>query len=237
MRHLRVGVLGGMGPAATILLQQRLMEAVVVDDDNGHIPLLVDMNTQVPSRIEYLLHGRGDSPGPVLSKMARDLELSGADLLVMPCCTAHHFADEIEQATAIPFLHMLHLTVRELRRRVPKAAQIGVLASPATEKIGLFKKIFQAYGLNPVHACGADRVLEIIEGIKRDGVTDEHVRATQLETFELSHGGVDAIVLGCSEFSLVSPRLTSRLPIVDAMDALVSGIAAAANEQQLKRTG
>ena len=96
MKAPRVGVLGGMGPAATILMQQRLIDAVTVSGDNGHIPLLVDMNPQVPSRIDYLLHDSGVSPGPVLSRMARNLEAGGVDVLAMPCCTAHYFADQIE---------------------------------------------------------------------------------------------------------------------------------------------
>ena len=44
----KIGVLGGMGPEATILFQRRLVKVVPAKEDQDHIPLLIDMNTQVP---------------------------------------------------------------------------------------------------------------------------------------------------------------------------------------------
>ena len=86
----RVGILGGMGPQATILLMQKVLAAVPAQDDAGHIPLIVDQNPQVPSRIRRLIEGVGEDPGPVLADMARRLVAGGAEALAMPCNTAHH---------------------------------------------------------------------------------------------------------------------------------------------------
>lgn len=224
MSFPRVGIIGGMGPAATILLQQRLLDAVQVSDDDGHIPLLVDMNPQVPSRIDYLIHGTGSNPGPVLSRMARSLEAGGAEILAMPCCTAHHFAEHIEQSTSIPFLNMVALSVQEIAQEVPAMGKVGILASPASQKIGLFGTALKPHGFTAVYAEESSKILKIIEGIKRQGPTDEYIEATQQAVNQLVKAGVSAVLIGCSEFSLVANKLELELPVVDAVDVLARHI-------------
>ena len=94
----RIGILGGMGPEATVALMQRVIALVPARDDADHVPLIVDQNPQVPSRIAYLIEGRGEDPGPVLIAMARRLETAGAEAIAMPCNTAHHWAGAIAGA-------------------------------------------------------------------------------------------------------------------------------------------
>ncbi|HCE72467.1 MAG TPA: aspartate racemase, partial [Ruegeria sp.] len=117
-----VGILGGMGPEATILLQQRLLATVRAADDADHLPLLIDMNPQVPSRIAHLIQGTGTDPGPTLAQMARGLEQAGATALGMPCNTAHHYAPAIEAAVSIPLLNMVSLSVARARALVAPGA-------------------------------------------------------------------------------------------------------------------
>jgi aspartate racemase len=106
-----VGILGGIGPEATVLLMKRLLKAVEAHDDADHIPLIVHQNPGVPSRIRRLIEGTGEDPGPVLAQMARDLQAAGAEALAMPCNTAHAYAPEIMAATPLPFLDMRATTV------------------------------------------------------------------------------------------------------------------------------
>ena len=126
----RVGILGGMGPEATILVMQKVLAAVKARDDADHIPLIVDQNPQVPSRIRHLIEGTGEDPGPVLADMARRLVAGGAQALAMPCNTAHHYAPAIRSAVAVPFLDMVEASVAHAATRARPGAQIGVLASP-----------------------------------------------------------------------------------------------------------
>jgi aspartate racemase len=88
----RIGILGGMGPEATVLQMSRLITATPAQDDADHIPLIVDTNTQVPSRVAALIEGGGTDPAPVLAAVAKRLEEAGAGALAMPCNTAHHYA-------------------------------------------------------------------------------------------------------------------------------------------------
>ena len=113
----RVGILGGMGPEATILMQQRLLQAIPAQDDSDHIPLLIDMNPQAPSRIAHLIEGTGGDPAPVLAQMARRLETGGAEALAMPCNTAHSYAASITSAVEIPLLNMVTLSAERGRAR------------------------------------------------------------------------------------------------------------------------
>ncbi|MCW1950783.1 MAG: amino acid racemase [Octadecabacter sp.] len=220
----RIGILGGMGPAATILLQQRILDAVPVKGDSDHIPLLIDMNPQVPSRIDYLIHHEGRNPGPVLAEMAKGLEARGADALVMPCNTAHHFASYIEDATSVPFLNMVELSAAELAKHAPKRGRVGVLASPATETVGLFHSAFQAAGLTASYPENSAQMLHAIEDIKANGPSEQNISVVQATMENLCRDGVDAFLVGCSEFSLVARELTSSVPIIDALDVLTDAI-------------
>ncbi len=151
-----VGILGGMGPEATILLMQKVLAAVPARDDADHVPLLVHQNPQVPSRIKALIEGGGDDPGPTLAKMARDLQSAGARALAMPCNTAHHYAPAIRAATDLPFLDMLDLTAAHLARM--GARRVGMLASPATRIAGVFGAPFAAFWRSSARSRAARRL-------------------------------------------------------------------------------
>ena len=220
----RIGILGGMGPAATILLQQRILEMTKVETDGDHLPLLIDMNTQVPSRINYIINGQGESPGPVLARMAQGLESHGADVIVMPCCTAHHFAADIVESVSIPFLNMVQLAIAEVAQLVPGGSSIGILASPATQKIELFKKELQSQGLKERFPKDTGAMLSAIKTIKKSGPCPMVIEHVQTAIAELEKSQAKAIIVGCSEFSLISNELSSTIPLVDAVSVLTQSI-------------
>jgi len=105
-----VGVIGGMGPDATVDFMSRVIAFTEATRDQDHVRMLVDNNPAVPCRQEALLRD-GKDPGPVLAGMARGLETAGADFLVMPCNTAHAFADVVRDAVSIPLLSIVDTTV------------------------------------------------------------------------------------------------------------------------------
>src|ERR1700679_257808 len=109
-----VGVIGGMGPEATVDFLRRIVAATPARDDADHIHVLVDNNPQIPSRIAALIDGHGEDPAPVLCAMARGLEKQGADFLVMPCNTAHYYLQRIARAVNIPVLDMIALSIAQI---------------------------------------------------------------------------------------------------------------------------
>ena len=87
-----VGIIGGMGPEATVELMRRVTARTRAEDDADHVHLLVESNPKIPSRIAHLLEGTGDDPLPEILRVARNLQGAGAEALAMPCNTAHHYA-------------------------------------------------------------------------------------------------------------------------------------------------
>lgn len=219
-----VGILGGMGPEATILLQQRLLARVKARDDADHLPLLIDMNPQVPSRIAHLIDGTGPSPAPCLARMARGLERAGASALAMPCNTAHHYAPAITEASALPFLNMVELSVAQAARGLAPGGTVGFLASPAVQTAGVFDPALSRAGLRALWPRDAARQLSTIRQIKAQGPTPAALRALQAMAEELAGDGAAMLCIACSEFSLLARDISTPLPVLDTIDVLAKAI-------------
>lgn len=211
-----VGILGGMGPQATILLMQKVLDAVPARDDADHVPLIVHQNPAVPSRIAALIEGTGPSPLPALQAMARDLQAAGADALAMPCNTAHAYADGIRAACTLPFLDMLSETAKALEGK----GRIGILASPATRLTG----IFDSYLRQPYVAPEDDGpVLEMIRAVKGGASATDIAPALTRAARQLLPRA-DHILIACTELSLAAPLLPDDVAWTDSLDCLVARI-------------
>ena len=230
-RKRTVGVLGGMGPEATILFMQRVLAAVEARDDSDHIPLLIDNNTQTPSRIAALIDGTGADPAPVLAGMARRLAGAGAEALVMPCNTAHAYEQTVRDAVGIPFLSMMELTAARIAAERP-GATVGLLASPATREAGVFERPLRAQGLTPLYAEDQDGLLAAIRALKVAS-DDTNAAASVIAAGEqLLDAGADLLLIGCSEFSLIKERIAQTGPTVDSLDVLVSAAVSFATRRE-----
>ncbi|NOC86003.1 aspartate/glutamate racemase family protein [Ruegeria sp. HKCCD6428] len=219
-----IGILGGMGPEATILLQRKLVEAVPVSDDRDHIPLLIDMNTQVPSRIAHLIERAGEDPGPTLAAMARRLQDAGAVALAMPCNTAHHYAKAITDAATVPLLNMAELAADHAVGTLGKGGCVGVLASPAVRRTCLFETALHARGLSTVWPTDDDAMLAAIRAIKVNGQSDKARETLRASSRALVKAGADLQFVACSEFSLIADSVADDANAVDTIDLLVRAI-------------
>lgn len=220
----RVGILGGMGPQATILLMQKLVDVVAADDDADHIPLLVDQNPQVPSRIRRLIEGTGDDPGPVLVRMAERLVAGGAEALAMPCNTAHHFAPMIRAAVGVPFIDMVDLSVTQAARLAGVDGSIGILASPAVRKIGLFDARMARFGVRTLYPGDEASLLATIRRIKASGPGHEARAALRAASDDLLQQGASVQMIACTEFSLLADATANDVTAFDTLDVLAEAI-------------
>ncbi|MFW5681303.1 MAG: aspartate/glutamate racemase family protein [Pseudomonadota bacterium] len=219
-----IGVLGGMGPEATVLLMQKLIARTPARDDADHVPLLVDCNTQVPSRIAALVEGKGPSPEPVLVAMAKRLEAMGATALAMPCNTAHAYAAAIRDAVAIPLLDMVRLAAASLAARVPPGGRIGLLGSTALGNVQLYEAPLRTHGLDLLYPARQPEVMQALRGFKRRADDPEARQMLALAAADLVADGADALLVACTEFSLAVDVLRYGVPVVDALDALVEAV-------------
>lgn len=223
----RVGILGGMGPQATVLLMDKLIAAVPAADDRDHIPLIIDQNTQVPSRIRRLIEGTGEDPAPALVGMARRLEQAGAEALAMPCNTTHHYAGAIAASVRIPMLSLVEASVARARAlSAESGGKVGIIASPAVRMTGLFEGPLRACGLTPVYPADEAPVLDAIRRIKAAGVDEQARSAVRRTSGQLLADGVQVQMVACTELSLVASECVAGSVAFDTLDALVAAITA-----------
>ncbi|MBT6586627.1 MAG: amino acid racemase [Gammaproteobacteria bacterium] len=216
---LTIGVLGGMGPTATIDLLQRIIRLTPALDDVDHIRTLVDNNPQVPSRINYLIKRQGENPAPVLVSMAESLESMGADLLVMPCNTAHLYAPEIESAVSIRFLNMVELTVERVATQV-QASKVGLLASTAIHQTKLYESIFADRGVATMVPDDAlqFQLMKLIMAIKAGDLSESNLLQTIVEN--MLEEQAECVVIACTELSALVDSLDVPVPVIDASQCL-----------------
>lgn len=215
-----VGVIGGMGPEATVEFLRRIVAATPANDDQDHIRVLVDNNPKIPSRLAAIVEGTGEDPLPTLIAMAKGLEKQGAELLAMPCNTAHYYRPRIAEAVSIPFLDMIALSVA-----VMPGKRIGMLASPAVRKVGLYEKNLRAAGKEAMFPEDDAPLLEIIRAVKANRVTDAHRRDYGAIAQALQ---ADAYLIACTELSVLGSPPSVTAPAIDALDVLVKATVDAA---------
>ncbi len=222
LSQVTVGVLGGMGPEATLSFFDKVLRTTASPDDQGHLHLLIDNNPHVPDR-NSAVAGRGPSPAPALAEMAHRLEVAGADYLVMPCNAAHAFRDAIEQAVSIPFLSIIDETREAVLRAFPQLGCVGVLASTGCIDANLYQDAFAADNITVLVPEGEDRVcfMDLVYRVK-SGDKSDAVRAGMRAIAEaLIDRGAELIVAGCTEVPLVLSGTDLPLPLVDSSDVLV----------------
>jgi aspartate racemase len=224
-----VGVLGGMGPAATLDFFQRVLAASNATRDSEHIRLIIDCNPYVPDR-NAAVAGAGPSSGPALADMARGLERAGAELLVMPCNTAHAFLDDICAATQLPVISIIDVTVEALIADHNKPRRAGVLATTGCVDAGLYQSALDRVGVTPVVPTGAAREL-FMDVLKRIKAGDIGL-ATKSDMLRIARAlmddGAEAIIAGCTEVPLVLDQPDLDVPLLNSTDCLVEATISAA---------
>jgi aspartate racemase len=216
-----VGVLGGMGPEATIDFMAKVIALTDAKCDQDHVRMLVDHNPHVPNRQDAIL-GEGEDPGPVLADMAADLEASGADFLVIPCNTAYVFEDAILAATHIPLISIIGVSIASAEELAPDAERIGVLATDGCLKSGVFQAGLEAAGLAVELPTDDElrKLMALVKTIKAGKQTDETGRDIAAIAEALVSRGAGAVIAGCTEIPLVLKQDAVSVPLISSTDAL-----------------
>src|ERR1700722_9840000 len=218
--HRVVGIIGGMGPEATLDLMRRVLAKTPAQGDQDHIHLIVESNPKIPSRIAHLIEGTGADPTPELVRIAQNLERAGAQALAMPCNTAHAYSDAIRNAVDIPLLDMVARSVEHLATLHP-GRRVGVLASSAVFRIGLYAKAMTAAGLASLMPLRQTEIMGLIKAVKRGETGEEMQRSLAELALDLANR-TDVLLIACSELSVISGAIT--VPYVDSLDVLAADI-------------
>jgi len=219
-----VGIIGGMGPDATVDLMQRIIKLTPAIDDADHIHCIIDNNPKIPSRIKAIIEGIGEDPGPCMAAMAQRLEACGADVLAIACNTAHHYFQRIQNAVRIPVIHMIDAVLDQIRKIDPDCRQVGILASPAIRITKIYEQKFTPANIKIIFPDPdfQQTLFRVIKKIKA-GNTDESVhKSYQKVCCHLAGKGVDLAIIGCTELSALNAK--TDIDTVDAAHALAKRI-------------
>ncbi|MDQ2792093.1 MAG: amino acid racemase [Actinomycetota bacterium] len=219
-----IGILGGMGPAATVDFFRRLVEATPAERDQDHLHILIDNDPSVPDRSEALL-GNGPDPTPTLLTMAARLETAGAELLVIPCNTASAFTDAVEAHVGTPVLRWDTTVVAGVRRFRPDVQRVGVLATTGTVLSGIYRRGFELVGIECVEPSTASqrKVAEIIIARKAGVAAADLLVPLASAVDDLLAVGAQEVLIACTELSDIAAAGTG-MSYLDAMDLVIKRI-------------
>ncbi len=224
-----VGILGGMGPMSTVDLMRMITEKTPAERERDHLRILVDSRPQIPDRPAGLF-GTGPSPAPMMQESARLLEEWGADLIAIPCNTAHGFLDDVQEAVQIPVLDMIGLVGRELARTFPEGTPVGLLATTAAGKARVFHDRLPAFDLvTPEPGAQEELVAGAILQVKLEH-TGEEPRRKLLAAVETMDPEPRALIAGCTEVELAFHGADTELPVVRPMELLAREIVSVARD-------
>lgn len=227
-----IGILGGMGPEATADLFLKIIRSTPARTDQDHIRVVIDSNPAIPDRTAAIL-GSGPDPVPLLTRTARLLEQWGADLIVIPCNTAHYFYDEVQASVRVPVLHIMKETAAYLRERYPALRDVGLLATTGTVRTGLYQRFLAEHALNTLLPDdeGQQVVMDCIygeQGVKAGHTGPEVTARLAGVAASLIARGAGAVIAGCTELPLVLREGDLPVPVIDPTRILAEAAVRAA---------
>ncbi|WP_020617531.1 aspartate/glutamate racemase family protein [Paenibacillus daejeonensis] len=211
-----IGILGGMGPRATVDLFEKIVANTSADCDQQHLPILIYNNPAIPPR-SYEASGRTASPLPELIRTARQLEAAGADFIVMPCHTAHRWTAELRSQLAIPFLSMIEHTVSCLEEEASEEP-ILLLATETTIRHQLYPRAVRGTYPRFIEPAAAEQSL-VDEAVARMKAGEPEpgnwLKPLDAMLAQYDHSGVRRYVAGCTEIPLLQKHLESDMTCID----------------------
>lgn len=213
-----IGIIGGMGPMATADLFHKITAMTDAAADSDHLRVCIDSNTAIPDRTKAILHG-GASPVPEMCLSARRLVSIGADILLIPCNTAHYFYDDVAACVEQPVLHMIRETAATLREQ--GVVRAGLLATDGTVQAGVYDDALAQYGIEALHPGpeGQQEIMNIIyQGVKAGVMLDPSGFHAVLQ--DLLGRGAQTLILGCTELPIAFEQYAIDLPSIDPTSVL-----------------
>ena len=214
-----LGILGGLGPMSGIYFCEMLTQHTYAQKDSDHLNFLLSSRADTPDRSSFILGLSSEDPTPRMRSEAKRLEAAGAELLVIPCNTAHYFYSKVAEAVDIPILNIIEETAKLCA--IEKTKKVGVLATEGTISSGAYKDIFNSYGIEIAKLTNDEQnfITETIfdrikSGLKPD--TDRFIALCD----KLFNNGCERIILGCTELSLIKKEHTLPNYVIDSLEVL-----------------
>ena len=220
----RIGVLGGMGPAATHDLLGKVIALTPAETDQDHVPLVIWNVPQVPPRIPAI-RGEGPSHVPAMAEGMRALEAAGCEAIAIACNTAHHWAEALASEVSVPLLHIADAALAEIERVRPGARRVALLGTRGTLASGFYRRRLEPRGIEVIEPREAEQqaIDATIALVKRNRLEEARAAFSPV-VHAMRADGAEAIVLACTELPLAAPPQGSGPPLVDPTLALARAI-------------
>jgi len=215
------GVMGGMGPDATVDFMSKVIAITDSARDQDHVHMVVDQDPTVPNRQAAIKSGK-DDVSPHLAAMAKRLENAGADFLVMVCNTAHVFLDGVRKSANIPFISIIDETIAEIDKLCVDAKTVGIMATDGCLDTHIYQDAVKASGRTALIPDDSEvrRLMELISAIKAGNKDDEIARGMEAVAQSLVARGADAIIAGCTEIPIVFEGNEFPVPVIASTNVL-----------------
>lgn len=214
-----LGTIGGLGPMATAYFLQLITEMTDAVTDQEHIEVLIHSKPSIPDRTRFILGQSSCNPLPEMIAVGKSLATQGAEILAIPCITAHYFQPELEKEIGIPIINALTETATYLKER--NKCKVGIMATDGTVQSKIFQNTLQAYGLEAYIPSkqNQEKVMHLIYNNIKSG------QPIELPLFnEISHDlftqGAEVILLGCTELSLIKNQHKLPAGYLDVTEVL-----------------
>ena len=221
MKDKVVGILGGMGPEATVDLFSNIVAESNAKNDHDHLRIIIDNNPKMPSRQDAILNG-GENPGPAMAETAKNIEDAGADFIIIGANTAHYFYDYVKDAVDIPVLHIIDETVLETIKIVDKVKKVGVLATAGAMKTKMYENSFNKFGIEVVEI--PEEIQELIDNsifsFKYDGLTNKNEEMMLKAVKFLIDNKAEVLIMGCTEIPLVLRNKKLPVKLINPNDVI-----------------
>jgi len=216
MNQKIIGILGGMGPEATVDLFYKIVKLTPVEKDQDHFRIIIDNNPKIPDRTNAIM-GNGKNPLPELVATAQNLEKAGADFIIMPCNTAHFFISEIQQSIKIPILNMIKETAHHIKSIFPSIKNVGLLATKGTYKTGLYNSFFKEKNIKIFSPSPSEqeKIMKVIYKVKSGILSEEMKKQMIVISEEQIKKGAEAMIAGCTEIPLILENKDLKVPVID----------------------
>ncbi len=216
-----IGILGGMGPEATIDLFYKIIKSTPAEKDQDHLRIIIDNNPKIPDRTAAIL-GKGEDPLPALQKSAQNLEKTGAGFIIISCNTAHYFLPLIQESVKIPILNMIEETAKEIQKRISPIQKVGLLASIGIYKTEIYHQQFKKFNIEVISPEEKDKeeVMKTIYAVKAGNLSEEIKKNILTIAQRLVDKGAEAIIAGCTEIPLILKEGDLSVPLIDPTQIL-----------------
>ena len=223
VKRSRPGIIGGMGPMATALFLKMIIEMTDARTDQEHVDLVIEHCPGIPDRTAFILGESKADPFPMILAAGRHLIEAGADQIVIPCVTAHYFRERLEQILKVPLMDGVEETAAALHEMGVQSA--GILATEGTVRAGIFEDAMRRQGIRTIYpeAGLQKQVTALIFDRVKAGRGDDGDALVSVVT-EMKRSGAEAVVLGCTELSVLADGQTVPADCADVLRILARSV-------------